>query len=344
MDKGTKTILIVDDATDNLDVLSGILSPYYIIKATTSGERALEVACSEYQKIDLILLDVMMPKLDGYAVCKQLKQDVKTKSIPVIFVSALNEVTNETAGFQLGAVDYIVKPVVAEIVLARVQTQLALADQNHALEKLVQQRTMELERSRFEIIKRLGRAAEFKDNETGMHVVRMSHYAAVLAKAIGLNEAEAHLLLHASPMHDIGKIGVPDQILLKPSKLNEEEWMTMKKHPKIGCEIIGEDESDLLNMAATVALTHHEKWDGSGYPNGLVAENIPLVGRIVALADVFDALTTVRPYKNAWPVAEATALIKEQSAKHFDPKLVEVFFKVLPEILQIKDRYAENSE
>jgi len=336
-----ETILVVDDAPENIDVLSGILSGIYKIKAATSGEKALKIAFANAP--DLILLDIMMPDMDGLEVIRKLKEDPRTKNIPVIFVTAKGEVADEALGFELGAVDYITKPVSPPIVLARVQAQLALYDQNRTLETRVRQRTAELNETRQEIIKRLGRAAEFKDNETGMHVIRMSHYSRIIAKAVGMDDEEADLLLNAAPMHDIGKIGIPDKVLLKPGKLDDDEWNLMRMHPEYGANIIGEHESELLKMSLIVARTHHEKWNGKGYPNGIAGEDIPLVGRIVAIADVFDALTTERPYKDAWPVEKAVNLIKEEAGQHFDSKLVQAFVDSLPEILAIKEKYAENT-
>jgi len=336
-----QTILVVDDAPENIDVLSGVLSTSYKIKAAINGEKALKIAFASSP--DLILLDIMMPGMDGYEVCRRLKDDPRTKNIPVIFVTAKSDVKDETHGFELGAVDYITKPVSPPIVLARVHAQLALYDQNRELEEKVKQRTAELNETRAEIIQRLGRAAEFKDNETGMHVIRMSHYSRIIAKAIGFDDTEADLLLDAAPMHDLGKIGIPDNVLLKPGKLDADEWDLMKKHPEFGAEILGEHESKLLHMARIVALTHHEKWNGQGYPSGLAGEDIPLVGRIVAIADVFDALTTERPYKDAWPVEKAVNLIKEEAGQHFDPALASAFLDNLPEILNVKEKYAETT-
>ena len=337
-----QTVLAVDDAPENIDVLRAILAADYKVKVATGGEKALKIAFSD-DPPDLILLDVMMPGMDGYEVCTQLKADPRTKNIPVIFVTARGEVEDEAHGFELGAVDYITKPVSPPIVKARVQAQLALYDQNRSLEIKVQERTAELNETRQEIIKRLGRAAEFKDNETGMHVIRMSHYSRIIAKAIGMDDEQADLLLNASPMHDIGKIGIPDNVLLKPGKLDDDEWNLMRQHPEFGANIIGEHDSGLLKMSLIVARTHHEKWNGKGYPNGLAGEDIPLVGRIIAVADVFDALTTERPYKDAWPVEKAVSLIKEESGEHFDPALVKAFLDSLPEILAIKEKYAENT-
>jgi putative two-component system response regulator len=335
-----QTILAVDDVPENIAVLKGILSNDYKVKVALNGEKALKIALSDTPP-DLILLDIMMPEMDGYEVCKRLKADPRTKKVPVIFVSALGEIKDETHGFELGAVDYITKPVSPPIVRARIQSQLALYDQKRDLEDTVRQRTAELNKTRLEIIRRLGRAAEFKDNETGMHVIRMSHYSRIIAKAIGMDDMEADLLLNAAPMHDLGKIGIPDNVLLKPGKLDADEWALIKKHPEFGANILGEHESELLNMARIVALTHHEKLNGKGYPNGLAGEEIPLVGRIVAIADVFDALTTERPYKDAWPVEKAANLIKEEAGQHFDPALASAFLDNLPEILKVKEKYAE---
>jgi putative two-component system response regulator len=255
----------------------------------------------------------------------------------------MNEMEDEKKGLELGAVDYITKPISPSIVLARVRTHLALYDQTRELERLVALRTAELEKTRSQIIRRLGRAAEFKDNETGNHVIRMSHYARLTALALGMQEARADLLFHAAPMHDVGKIGIPDNILLKPGKLDAQEWEVMRQHPQMGADIIGQHKDALLEAAYSVALTHHEKWDGSGYPHGLRGEEIPLFGRIVAIADVFDALTTARPYKSAWSVEEALSHIQASAGQHFDPGLMAAFNTALPQILTIRARYAEEN-
>jgi putative two-component system response regulator len=321
------TILVVDDEATNLNVLRQILKQHYRLLFAKSPEDALELADAELP--DLILLDVMMPEMNGYQVCEKLKHNVRTQHIPVIFVSALSDAAEEAQGFAVGGVDYITKPVSGAIVRARVATHLSLV------------RVDELKKTRLEIVQRLGLAAEYKDNETGLHVIRMSHYSHIIARAAGFDEAMAEDLLHAAPMHDIGKIGIPDSILQKPGKLTPDEWAVMREHPVIGARIIGVHPAGLLHMAHDIALTHHERWDGSGYPRGLQGEDIPMVGRIVAVADVFDALTTQRPYKKAWPLNEAVAYIREQRGKHFDPQLVELFLEQLPAILEIKERWAE---
>jgi len=336
-----QTILVVDDNPENIHVLSGILRPYYNVKTAISAATAFKITAED--RPDLILLDVFMPDIDGYRICKHLKVMPDTSEIPVIFVSAKGEIEDEKKGFEVGGVDYITKPVNQALVLARVSTHLKLSSQKTHLLSLVKERTKELEKTRMEILQSLGRAAEFKDNETGLHVVRMSWYARFLAKRVTGNNVWSELLFNAAPMHDIGKIGIPDEVLLKPGKLNPSEWTIMQKHVEYGVNILGESESDLLTMAIEVAQFHHEKWDGSGYPAGISGETIPLSARIVALADVFDALTSDRPYKKAWSVEKAIALLESESGKHFDPELVPLFKACLPKILEIKAQYADLS-
>jgi putative two-component system response regulator len=335
-----QTILIVDDVTDNIDLLSEVLTPYYRTRVALNGERALKIAAGE-TKPDLILLDIMMPGISGYDVCQRLKCNSDTRGIPIIFVTAMDEMADEQKGLELGAVDYITKPISPPLVLARVRTHLALYDQTRELERLVALRTAELEKTRRQIIRRLGRAAEFKDNETGNHVIRMSHYSRLIAQAAGISAASVELLFYAAPMHDVGKIGIPDNIMLKPGKLTDEEWVIMRRHPTMGAAIIGDHKDDLLQAARSISLTHHEKWDGSGYPMGLKGEAIPIFGRIVALADVFDALTSERSYKKAWTVEASIKMIEEGAGSHFDPNLIKPFLAALPEILKIKEQYAE---
>ncbi|MFC3093929.1 two-component system response regulator [Alteromonas sediminis] len=338
MDKAT--VLVVDDTPENIDVLTGVLKSHYKVKAALNGKVALKLASGK-NRPDLILLDIMMPDMDGYEVCQKLKSDPVTAKIPVIFVTAKSEIEDEQKGFDLGAVDYITKPVSPPIVLARVKTQLAMFDQARHLENLVKKRTEELEETRVEIIRRLGKAAEFKDNETGMHVIRMSWFSRFLAEALGEPEDWCELLYNAAPMHDIGKIGIPDRVLLKPAKLDEDEWEIMKMHANYGAEIIGEHPSPLLQLAKEVAINHHEKWNGKGYPNGLKGEEIPLSARIVAIADVFDALTSERPYKKAWSEEKAVALLKEEAGEHFDPTLVPLFISCLPKVREIQQQYRD---
>jgi putative two-component system response regulator len=337
--KGMK-VLIVDDTTANIDVLRKTLAPQqFEIAIALNGETALKLAPKFLP--DLILLDVRMPGIDGYETCRRLKANETTRKVPVIFISANNDTQDIVEGFHVGGVDYITKPFRQEEVVARVRSHLELSELKNKLEEKVLKRTGQLNKSRLEILQRLVKTSEFKDNETGMHIRRMSLYCALLGKAYGLSEERCELLLNTSPMHDLGKVGIPDQILLKPGKLTHDEMEIMKTHTTIGGEILAGGTSELLQMAETIALTHQEKWDGSGYPNGLAGEEIPLEGRITALADVFDALTSERPYKKAWSVEKAVNLIEEESGKHFDPELAGLFIKILPEILKVKERFKE---
>ncbi|MFC4297464.1 MAG: two-component system response regulator [Castellaniella sp.] len=325
-----RTVLLVDDESTNLQVLRHTLQGQYRLLFAKDGPTALSLVRKE--RPDLILLDIMMPGMSGYEVCETLKRDEGTRAIPVIFVTALSQGADEHKGLELGAVDYITKPFNPPVVQARVRTHLSLVQAGEVLE------------TRLQIIRCLGAAAEYRDNETGLHIVRMSHYAWRLAREVGYSEEAADELLHAAPMHDVGKIGIPDAVLLKPGKLDAAEWAIMRQHTVIGAKIIGEHRSGLLRLAATIALRHHEKWDGSGYPDGLAGEDIPHAARIIALVDVFDALTSVRPYKPAWPIDDAVALIRKESGRHFDPELVEAFLRCLPDILEFRDRWADEPE
>jgi len=334
------SILVIDDTPENIDLLVEILKEEYRVRAAINGAQGLKIARLTNAP-DLILLDIMMPGIDGFEVCRQLKEDPTTSHIPIIFVTAKITTADEIKGFELGAVDYITKPISPPVVLARVKTHLALYDQNRELDRKVRQQTKAIHETRLKIIQRLGRAAEFKDDDTGMHVIRMSHYSRVLGIAAGMSETAADMLLDAAPMHDIGKIGIPDSILQKPGTLDEQEWNTMQTHAQMGQDIIGDDDSELLRMAAAVAISHHEHWDGSGYPNNLSGEKIPMVGRIVAIADVFDALTSVRPYKESWSVEDAVTHLQAQAGKQFDPRLVSLFVENLDEILKIKAQLSD---
>ncbi len=336
------TVLVVDDAPENIEILSEILQGQYKVKVASSGERALSIVLGD-KPPDLVLLDIMMPGIDGYEVCRQIKAHPQRRAIPIMFVTSMEETEDEALGLAMGAEDYITKPFSPYIVLARVKTHLALYDQTRELERKVHERTLELQKTRMQIIHRLGRAAEFRDNETGYHVLRMSHYSRLIGLAAGMEAAQAETLVLASALHDIGKIGTPDYILLKPDKLNADEWNIMQKHAIVGAEIIGEHEDAMLSMARAIALSHHEKWDGSGYPHCLKGEAIPLVGRIVAIADVFDALTSARPYKKAWTVQAAVDAIVADAGRHFDPGLVPHFLSAIPDIVKIKALYEEDA-
>ncbi len=334
-------IFIVDDQPANTMLLEKTLKQAgYSQVCSTNDSRQAAPIYMEFQP-DLVLLDLKMPYMDGFQVMEQLNAFEENSYAPVLVLTAQADENNQLRALHSGAKDFLGKPFSSSEVLARINNMLEVRLLNKNLEQKVQERTKELNETRLEIIRRLGHAAEYRDNETGMHVIRMSHYSVIIARAAGLDKEECERILNASPMHDLGKIGVPDSILLKPDKLDEHEWKMMKAHPGIGAKILSGSHSDLLKMAETIALTHQEKWDGSGYPKGLKGEEIPLFGRIVALADVFDALTTERPYKKAWPVEKAVALIEEESGKHFDPQLVAIFKDILPEILEIKEKFAE---
>ena len=334
------SILVVDDTPENIDLLVEILKQDYKVRAAINGEQALKIARLA-EAPDLILLDIMMPGIDGFEVCRILKDDPTTCHIPIIFVTAKITTGDETRGLALGAVDYITKPISPPVVLARVKTHIALYDQNRELDRKVRQQTQDLHDTRLKIIQRLGRAAEFKDDNTGLHVIRMSHYARVLGVAAGMSEAMADLMLDAAPMHDIGKIGIPDSILQKAGALDESEWRIMQTHTQMGQDIIGDDDSALLKLASAVAISHHEHWDGSGYPHGLAEQNIPIVGRIVAVADVFDALTSIRPYKDSWSVEDAISYLQQHAGTQFDAKLVSLFIDNIDKILSIKEQYCD---
>lgn len=320
-----KKVLLVDDEPNNLQLLRLILKDDYQLIFAHNGQKALEAATSHHP--DLVLLDVMMPDLDGYEVCRRLKADPHTSEIPVIFVTAMNEVQDEARGFDVGAVDYIQKPVSPPIVARRVQTHLSLV------------RAKELEDSQREAIYMLGAAGHYHDTDTGAHIWRMAAYARALAEAVGWPEHMAERLELAAPLHDTGKIGMPDSILKAPRKLTPEEWQMMRQHTTIGYQILQRCDTAIFKLAAEIALCHHEKWDGSGYPKGLAAAEIPQSAQIVALADVFDALTMKRPYKDAWTVEAATAEIQANAGSHFNPDLVTRFLEIMPRIIELKKEW-----
>lgn len=345
------SILIVDDEPVNVILLEKILKikGYKNIISTNNPTKTLPLYLEH--KCDLILLDINMPEMDGYEVMQQLYSALDKKLPPILVLTAQHTQEFRQRALDNGALDYVTKPFNAEELLSRVHNLLSLEMaqkymrlQNDILEKKVQERTEELHDTRLQVVRRLGLAAEYRDNETGLHIIRMSKMAVAIAKAAGMDDEQCDLLLNAAPMHDIGKIGIPDEVLLKPGKFEPEEWAIMQTHAQIGADILSGDDSELMRMAHEIAVSHHEKWNGKGYPNALVGDDIPLVGRITAIADVFDALTSERPYKKAWTVDDSVALIKGESGEHFDPQLVEAFLKTLPEIIEIKEKYAEPDE
>lgn len=341
-------IFIVDDEPANLKLLENLLrSQGYdqLVQIRDSRE-----VLDQYRaaRPDLILLDINMPNLDGYQVMEQLKALNDPHLPPIVILTAQHDRDYLLKALAMGARDFVGKPFDLTELLMRVrnllEVQLAhrmLHDQKAVLEEMVRVRTEALNETRLQVVRGLGRAAEFRDNETGLHIVRMSQFSALLARSLGWPKSDCELMLHASPMHDVGKIGIPDSILLKPGKFEPHEWEIMKTHAVIGADILDYGNSDLLILAREIALNHHEKWDGSGYPNGLVEKAIPQSGRIVAVADVFDALTSPRPYKKAWLVEDAVAFIRDNAGAHFDPEVAEHFQKCLPEILSIRDQNLE---
>ncbi|QPK63648.1 response regulator [Methylomonas sp. LL1] len=315
-------ILCVDDEPYNLGILRMALKHHHALAFARSGLETLQAV--EKHNPALILLDVQMPDMDGYEVCRRLKSNHETQDIPIIFVTGMTQEIDEKAGFDVGAVDYITKPISVPIVQARVQTHLSLV----GIDKL--------EKSYHDAIHMLGKAGHYNDTDTGAHIWRMAAYSRSLAETIGWNDERCKLLELAAPMHDTGKIGIPDAVLKKPGKLDAEEWRIMKTHTTIGYGILKQSEAAVFQLAGEIALNHHEKWDGSGYPNGLSAEEIPESARVVAVADVFDALSMKRPYKEAWPLEKTLGFLKENAGTHLDSRLVQAFMDILPKILAIK--------
>lgn len=354
-------VLVVDDTEENIDILVNTLAPEYDIKVATDGRVAMQVA-SETQA-DLILLDIMMPEMDGYEVCERLKSMPSYAEVPVIFLTAMAETNNKTRGFELGAVDYITKPFDALEVQARVRTHIelararhALAHQNEELEKRVRERTRELWQTQDATIQALASLAETRDNETGQHIHRTQEYVRVLAEGLRQTERYAdqldsqtvEMLYKSAALHDIGKVGVPDSVLLKAGKLTEEEFEIMKGHPTLGRDALLRAELSLgsnsfLACAREIAYTHHEKWDGTGYPRGLVADEIPLSGQLMAIADVYDALTTKRVYKPAFPHSKAVQIVLDGAGTHFSPDLVATFGSLSETFHQIALRLADRN-
>jgi len=336
-------ILVVDDQSANTMLLEKMLKQagYTQVQSTNDSRQAANIYL-EYLP-DLVLLDLNMPYIDGFQVMEQLKVLEENSYAPVLVLTAQADEKNQIRALHSGAKDFLGKPFSSAEVLARINNMLEVRLLNKNLEQKVRERTQELNSTRLEVIRRLGRAAEYRDNETGNHVIRMSKYSALLGQEIGLDEEKCELILNASPMHDIGKIGIPDNILLKPGKLDSAEWEIMKTHVTIGGEILSGDDSALIVMARVMTMEHHENWDGSGYPKGLKGKEISLQGRIVPVCDVFDALTSERPYKKAWTVENALAEIKNLSGVKFEPFLVEKFLNILPEVLKIKASYSDSS-
>ena len=355
------TILIVDDEPTNLHLLANLLRSEYQVRAASSGESALRAASGE-PRPDLVLLDVMMPGMDGYAVLEKLREDPNTRTIPVIFLTALAEAVDEARGLQLGAADYIGKPINPVVVLARVRTQLEakqardwMKDQNATLEAEVARRMAENEQTQVVTMRALAHLAETRDPETGNHINRTQGYVQLLALrlkehprfAAFLTSRNIDLMTKSAPLHDIGKVGIPDSILQKPGPLTPTEWEIMKTHSRLGSDAVDQAETDaekpleFLLLAKEIAHWHHEKWDGSGYPDGLAGEAIPISARLMALADVFDALISPRVYKAPMSFAEARKIIIAGRGKHFDPHVVDAFLADFDEFVAIAEKYRE---
>lgn len=349
-------ILVVDDQHQNIELMEAYLLPHgYKIMTAINGVEALNML--DMHPIDLILLDVMMPIMDGFEVTKKVRDNENWRQIPIILLTALHAQDDRIKGIEAGCDDFLSKPVDKYELLARIRSLLKVKAYNDLihnyqkeLEVEVTKRTKELslaigkiKEASLETIYRLSVAAEYKDEETGSHIRRMSLYSAAIARQMGLDEHTIEMILYASPMHDIGKIGIPDRILLKPGKLDDTEWDIMKQHTTIGARILACSDAEFIRMGEIIAISHQEKWNGSGYPKGLNGTEIPLVGRITAVADVFDALTSKRPYKEAFSVEKSFAIIKEESGSHFDSEVVDAFFAIQEEILAIKEQYTDVS-
>ena len=342
------TVLIVDDSPDSVALMSSLLKSLYRVRVAISGEKALQIVSDDVPP-DLVLLDILMPDMNGYEVCKRLKMNPKTASIPVIFLTAKSDAEDEETGLKLGAVDYITKPISPPIVLARIATHLRLKsvrdflkDKNVYLEKEVARRTLEVGTIQDVTMIALGSLAETRDNETGNHIRRTQYYIRLLAETLKghprfgdyLTDATIELLYKSAPLHDIGKVGIPDRILQKPGKLDGEEFEVMKAHTTLGRDAIIaaekrlESPASFLSLAREIAWSHHEKWDGSGYPRGLSGDNIPLPGRLMAIPDVYDAMRSERVYKKASSHEAAVEIIREGSGTHFDPDIAAAFMDI----------------
>lgn len=355
------SVLIVDDTPDNLTLIASLLKDTYQVKVANNGEKALRIAGGDNPP-DLVLLDIMMPGMDGHEVCRRLKQDQATAHIPVIFLTARADAMDEEAGLALGAVDYITKPISPAILLARVHAQLQLKasadflrDQNSFLEREVARRTCDLQAIQDVTIHAMASLAETRDNETGNHIRRTQHYVRVLAEALAgqprfaaqLDAQRIDMMCKSAPLHDIGKVGIPDHILLKPGRLTAEEFEIMKTHTTLGRDAIDHAEAQLgmplefLACAKEIAYSHQEKWDGSGYPQGLAGDAIPLSARLMALADVYDALISRRVYKEPYPHEEAMRIIADGRGSHFDPALVDTFLVIHEQFREIAARFRD---
>ncbi|MBF0260464.1 MAG: response regulator [Magnetococcales bacterium] len=332
-------VLIVDDEfLQRLPMREALVQYGFRVLEAENGIEALRLLQNEHP--DLVISDVVMPRMDGFDLCQTIRRKNGLKQFPIVMATSMDDVTSIERAYQSGATDFITKPVNWGLLGHRVRYILRSARTAQALVTS----KLELLRTRLEIIRRLGQAAEYRDNETGNHILRMSQYSVLLGRAMGLSLHDQELLLNAAPMHDVGKIGIPDRILLKPGKLTDAEFSIMKTHSTLGGRLLDNEPSLLLQTAHQIALTHHERWDGSGYPYGLAKEEIPLMGRICCLADVFDALTSKRPYKQPWSVEAAMSEILLNAGTMFDPELVKKFVGILPEIVKLKESIPDTAQ
>jgi len=350
-----KRILIVDDEVQNRELLEALLESFGY--ESENARDGIEALAKMKLGIDLVLLDVMMPGMDGFEVARRIREDQVDGDVPIMIVTSLTDKQDRLRAVEIGVNDFITKPIDKTELKVRTasllkmkEVQDAIKEHKAKLEETVEKRTTGLRKAledmaeaqrktrdaHLDTLRRLSIAAEYKDEDTAAHIHRMGRYSALIARNLGLSPGEVEVILHASPMHDVGKIGIPDIILLKPGKLEEEEWKTMQEHTVIGGRILYGSSSKVVQAGEVIALSHHEKWDGSGYPKGLAGEDIPLWGRICGVADVFDALTSNRPYRKALSNEKAIEIIKEGRGKHFDPHVIDVFFENLDEVLSIQ--------
>jgi len=336
-------ILVADDSEDIRNLFGVMLKKDYDVKFAANSDETLAAADTDPLP-DLILLDIDMPSINGFEVCKRLKSNPALTDIPIIFVTGRTDPRDQAQGLRAGAVDYIVKPISAPITMLRVRTQLALVNQRHALEEQILARTEELHATRLQLIRRLARAMEYREGGLTNRVMRVGHYVQLLARALGLKEKVVELLSQAAPLYDIGKLAVPDYVLRNSDKLNPSEWEEMRKHPATGASIIGEHKDPLLEQARIMALTHHERWDGTGYPAKLKGDAIPLAGRIMALADAFEAMTATQRYRSPVSSMEAGRILVAESGKQFDPRIVAAFAKAAPNFEKVRAHFKDELE
>jgi len=338
---GAPVVLIVDDSPDVLALAAKMLGQEYHVKLAPDGGTALQLAGDD-PRPDLILLDVEMPGASGFEVCRVLKQDPVTAGIPVVFLSGKTGADDQLEGFELGAVDYIAKPINSRLLRARVRAHVAFANRQQELERLVHERTAELERTRLEIVYRLARAMEYHETAAaGNRALRLGQYAGLLSQAAGAKPELCETMAHAAPLYDVGKLAVPAEVLRKKGELSAPEWERVRRHPEIGAEIIGKHDDPLLKLARLLALTHHERWDGSGYPQQLKGAAIPWPGRVMAIADTFESMTTTQFYREALPVEQAAKEILAGAGKSYDPALVEAFKRALPAMRKVRETFSD---